>query len=185
MKENEMIELELIDILNRKSQTDIALMALLREKGGVRSLPVLMGPVEAQGLAATLHKFKAGRPSVFDLYANTLQHFDCIIDRVEIYRIEGGVFYSHIFLEREGCMTFVDSRTSDAVTLALGAGAPIYIDDKLFADHCMKSEGNGAFSMPISTVSMSVLQEALAKAVQNEDYEFAARLRDEINSRKG
>ncbi len=179
-----MIELELIDILNRKSATDIALMALLREKGGQRSLPVLMGPVEAQGVAAAMGRFKAVRPCIFDLFMNTLEMMDCTVDRVEIYKIEGGIFYSRIYLEKDGCTSFVESRTSDAMTLAITAGAPIYIEDQLFSDHCMKAEGNGSFSMPISTVSMSVLQEALAKAVQNEDYEFAARLRDEINNRK-
>lgn len=180
-----MIELQLVDILNRKSQTDFTLMALLREKGGNRSLPVMMGPVEAQAVAAALHRFNAPRPGIFDLYMNTLELLDVSVDRVEIYKIDSGVFYSHVYIEKEGCISFVDSRTSDAISIALKANAPIYIDDALFESHCMKSEGNGAFSMPISTVSMSVLQEALAKAVQNEDYEFAARLRDEIKSRNG
>lgn len=180
-----MIELVLVDILNRKSQTDFALMALLREKDGKRTLPVMMGPVEAQSVAAALRRLNAPRPGIFDLYLETLDRLDTILDRVEIFKIEGGVFYSRLYLDKDGCISSIECRTSDAISLAMKAQAPILIDDTLFDDHCMKPEGKGAFSMPISTVTMQVLLEALDKAVQNEDYEFAARLRDEINSRKG
>lgn len=176
------IELEVGEILNRLP-SDLALVTLLREKGGTRCLPVLVGPLEAQAIAISLYRHKMPRPGIYDLYLNTLKSFDGFLREVEIYKIRAGIFYSHLYLERDGNMSYIDCRTSDALALAVRSNVPIYIGEGLLERNCVRLESNGAYSLPITTASTKVLKEAMAQAVATENYEFAARLRDEINSR--
>ena len=182
MEKKPKIEMEVGEILNRLP-SDFALVTLLREKGGTRCLPVLVGPLEAQAIAISLYHHKMPRPGIYDLYLKTLKSFDGSLVEVDIYRIKGGIFYSHIYIERDGNITYVDSRTSDALALAVRTGVPVYIEEELLERNCVRLESNGAYSLPIATASTKVLKEAMAQAVANENYEFAARLRDEINSR--
>ena len=178
------IELEVAEILNRMP-SDLALVILLREKGGTRCLPVLVGPLEAQAIAIGLCRYKMPRPGTHDLYLKTLETFDATLTEVNIYRIKGGVFHSHLFIEKDSNVSYIDSRTSDALALAVRSGAPIYIEEELLDRNCVRLESSGAYSLPITTASTEVLKEAMAQAVASENYEFAARLRDEINSRTG
>ena len=174
------IELEVAEILNRMP-SDLALVVILREKGGTRCLPVLVGPLEAQAIAVTLYNHRMPRPGIYDLFLKTLSAFDGTLTEVDIYRIKGGIFYSHLFVEKEGNMTYIDSRTSDALALAVRSEVPVYIEEQLLDGNCIRLESNGAYSLPIATASTKVLKEAMAQAVASENYEFAAR--DEINSR--
>lgn len=182
MKKNSKIEMEVGEILNRLP-ADFALVTLLREKSGTRCLPVLVGPLEAQAIATSLYNHKMPRPGIYDLYLKTLKSFDGSLQEVDIYKIKGGIFYSHLYIERDGNLSYVDGRTSDALALAVRTGVPIYIDEELLERNCIRLESNGAYSLPIATASTKVLKEAMAQAVAKENYEFAARLRDEINSR--
>lgn len=176
------IELEIAEILNRMP-SDLALLVVLREKGGTRCLPVLVGPLEAQAIAVTLYNHRMPRPGIYDLFLKTLGSFDGILTEVDIYRINSGIFYSHLFIEKEGNLTYIDSRTSDALALAVRSKVPIFIEEELLENNCIRLESNGAYSLPIATASTKVLKEAMTQAVASENYEFAARLRDEINSR--
>ncbi len=182
MENDGKVELTVGEILNRVPQ-DLALVVLLREKDGARCLPVLTGPLEAQAIAITLYGHRMPRPGIYDLYLKTLRSFDASITRVNIYRIKGGVFYSHLFIEKDGNMSYLDCRTSDAIALAVRCGAPILIDSALLDANCVRLEQNGAYSLPITTASTQVLKDAMKQAVATENYELAARLRDEINSR--
>ena len=123
------------------------------------------------------------RPGIYDLFLKTLGSFDGILTEVDIYRINSGIFYSHLFIEKEGNLTYIDSRTSDALALAVRSKVPIFIEEELLENNCIRLESNGAYSLPIATASTKVLKEAMTQAVASENYEFAARLRDEINSR--
>lgn len=182
MQEKRMIEMEVGEILNRLP-SDLALVALLREKDGTRCLPVLVGPLEAQAIVVSLYRHRLPRPGIYDLYINTLKSFDGFLREVEIYKIRAGIFYSHLYIERDGNMSYIDCRTSDALALAVRSNVPIYIGEELLERNCVRLESNGAYSLPIATASTKVLKEAMAQAVATENYEFAARLRDEINSR--
>ena len=179
---NNRTELEVHGILNRLP-SDYALMVILREKGGNRNLPVLVGPLEAQAIAISLYSHKMPRPGIYELYLNTLQSFDAFVTEVDIYCNEGGVFHSHVFLSMNGNESFVECRTSDAIAIAVRSGVPIFIDNDLLEQYCARQEAGGVYSMPITTASTAVLKEAMEQAVKTENYEFAARLRDEINRR--
>lgn len=177
------IELEIKEILNKVSSETTTLVVVLREIGGHRTLPIMVGPLEAQSIAITMYKMKMPRPGMYDLMINTTEMLGAHIKEVRIYKIVGGVFYSYLILEKEGSEISVDSRTSDALAVAMRAGSPIYIDDDLLEMNCMKEDSKGFYSMSISAVSIEILYEALDKAVENENYEFAAKLRDEIKKR--
>lgn len=182
MEDERKIELEVGEILNRLP-SDLALVTLLREKGGTRCLPVLVGPLEAQAIAVSLYNHRMPKPGIYDLYLNTLKSFDGFLRKVEIFRIRAGIFYSHLYIERDGNISYVDCRTSDALALAVRSNVPVYIGEGLLERNCVRLESNGAYSLPIATASTKVLKEAMSQAVATENYEFAARLRDEINSR--
>ncbi len=186
MDQDRKIELIVGEILNRKP-SDLALIALLKEKDcqspGLRCLPVLVGPLEAQAIVVSLFRHKIPHPGIYELYINTLKSFDAQLSSVHIYKIKGGIFYSHLFMERDGNTTYIDCRTSDALALAVRSGIPIYIDESLLESNCVRLQPDGAYTLPITTASTKVLKEALEQAIASENYEFAARLRDEINSR--
>ena len=185
MNETRKIEMIVGEMLNRKP-SDLNLIALLKEKNGsgegLRCLPVLVGPHEAQVIIVSLFNHKI-HPGIYDLYLDTLKQSDGHLVEVDIYRISGGVFYSHLFIERDGNTSFINCRTADALALAVRSNVPIYIDDDLLERNCVRMQPDGAYSLPIATASTKVLREALDQAIANENYEFAARLRDEINSR--
>lgn len=186
MDQDRKIELIVGEILNRKP-SDLALIALLKEKDcqepGLRCLPVLVGPLEAQAIVVSLFRHKIPHPGIYELYINTLKSFDAHLSSVHIYKIKGGIFYSHLFMERDGNTTYIDCRTSDSLALAVRSGIPIYIDESLLESNCVRLQPDGAYTLPITTASTNVLKEALEQAIASENYEFAARLRDEINSR--
>lgn len=186
MDKERKIELIVGEILNRKP-SDLALIALLKEKDcqgpGLRCLPVLVGPLEAQAIVVSLFRHKIPHPGIYELYINTLKSFDAQLSSVHIYKIKGGIFYSHLFMERDGNTTYIDCRTSDALALAVRSNIPIYIDESLLESNCVRLQPDGAYTLPITTASTKVLKEALEQAIASENYEFAARLRDEINSR--
>lgn len=186
MDKNGKIELTVGEILNRKP-SDLALIALLKEKNvsgeGLRCLPVLVGPLEAQAIIVSLFRSKVPHPGIYDLYLNTLKQFDGHLIEVDIYRISSGIFYSHLYMERDGNVSYINCRTSDALALAVRSSIPIYIEEDLLERNCVRLQPDGAYSLPISTASTKVLKEAMEQAIATENYEFAARLRDEINSR--
>ena len=86
-------------------------------------------------------------------------------------------------MERDGNTSFIECRTSDALALAVRSNVPIYIEEDLLERNCIRLQPDGAYSLPIATASTKVLKEAMEQAIATENYEFAARLRDEINSR--
>lgn len=186
MGENRKIEMIVGEILNRKP-SDLALIALLKEKDGkgegLRCLPVLVGPLEAQAIIVSLFNHKVSHPGIYDLYIKTLKQFDGHLTEVDIYRINGGIFYSHLFFERDGNTSYIECRTSDALAIAVRSNIPIYIEEDLLERNCVRLQPDGAYSLPITTASTKVLKEAMEQAIATENYEFAARLRDEINSR--
>ncbi|MCQ2287069.1 MAG: bifunctional nuclease family protein [Bacteroidales bacterium] len=134
------IELEVVDIKNSKNQGD-AFALILKEKGGERLFPIFIGLSEARAVALQLNQIKPLRPSTHDLFSNFADQCGFKINNVRIVNYADGIFYSSIFLtDDQGQQIELDSRTSDAVTLALKTSAPIFINDELLETVSRKPE---------------------------------------------
>ena len=194
------------------SQTQNGAYALiLNEVDGERKLPIVIGAFEAQSIAIALEKeIKPPRPLTHDLFKSFADRFDILVKQVIIHKLVDGVFYSSIICERDKIEEIIDARTSDAIALALRFNAPIFtyknILDKagIYLNNPtelenqnpddegvlstpetfgLDSEGNASTDI-YKSMSLSELHEVLEKAVQNEDYEKAAKIRDEISKRE-
>lgn len=194
------------------SQTQNGAYALLlSEQDGERQLPIVIGAFEAQSIAIALEKdIKPPRPLTHDLFKNFADEFTIKIKQVIIHKLVDGVFYSSLICERDKIEEIIDARTSDAVALALRFDAPIFTYKKILdkAGIHLKSDTESGSpaeekdpvrkkkSAPtpkkeqakpqgkLEDKSLTQLKKNLDRAVANEDYETAARLRDEISSRE-
>lgn len=195
------------------SQTQNGAYALiLNEVDGDRKLPIVIGAFEAQSIAIALEKeIKPPRPLTHDLFKNFSDRFDIVIKQVIIHKLVDGVFYSSIICERDKIEEIIDARTSDAIALALRFSAPIFTyktildkagiflkfsskdkdkednDDSIIVDEILQEgetvEIEQGATDGYTELTIEELNKELDKAVANEDYEKAAKLRDEISKR--
>jgi len=192
------------------SQTQNGAYALiLNEVDGERKLPIVIGAFEAQSIAIALEKeIRPPRPLTHDLFKNFADRFDIVVKQVIIHKLVDGVFYSSLICERDKIEEIIDARTSDAIALALRFQAPIFtyknILDKagiyLKADpNKEENEDNDIDSILVEDIineeleftdkedykshTLEELNNLLNDAVANEDYEKAAKIRDEISKR--
>lgn len=156
---------------------------MLREVDGDRKLSVMIGATEAQAILVAMRGVQVPRPLLYDVYISTLDTFGISLREVLIYKVVDGVYYASLVLEGNEAFEHLDVRTSDAVALALRYHSPIYTVEALMAREHIYEDSNGAISIPVSSVDVSVLKEALERAVKDENYELAAQLRDEIARR--
>ncbi len=188
------------------SQTQNGAYALiLNEVDGDRQLPIVIGAFEAQSIAIALEKeITPPRPLTHDLFKTFADKYDIIIKQVIIHKLVDGVFYSSIISEKDGSEELIDARTSDAIALALRFNAPIFtyknILDKagIFLNKNKKEsysdemDDDGILSDPevydakeveniYSKFSIQELHDMLEEAIQNEDYEKAAQIKEEID----
>ena len=169
---------------------------LLNEKNGERKLPVVIGGFEAQSIAVALEKeIKPPRPLTHDLFKNFSDCFEIKIKQVIIHKIVDGVFFSSLICVRDKIEEIIDSRTSDAIALAIRFNSPIFTYENVLekAGIIIKAEETEKIKKEVSNknpktkkidyskLSLIQLEKAVAIAVKNEDYELAAFLRDEIN----
>lgn len=193
------------------SQTQNGAYALiLNEVDGDRKLPIVIGAFEAQSIAIALEKeIKPPRPLTHDLFKSFADRFEIIVKQVIIHKLVDGVFYSSLICERDGVEEIIDARTSDAIALALRFKAPIFTyknildkagiylkvnpkkdededeEDTILVDDIVAEEIEAA-TAPEATYSdktIDELHQLLEEAVLNEDYETAAKIRDEISKR--
>lgn len=169
---------------------------ILDEVDGKRKLPIVIGEFEAQSIAVALDKdIKPQRPFTHDLFKNFAFRFDIAIKRVIITKLVDGVFYSSLICERDKIEEIIDSRTSDAISLALRFKAPIFTHESIlekagvvFNKDDVPSKGllvdELSAEVNYKDLSTEELERAIKKAVKKEDYEMAARLRDEISKRE-
>lgn len=183
------------------SQTQSGAYALvLAEEDGDRRIPIIIGPVEAQAIAIQLEGLKPPRPLTHDLFKNLAISFDINISEVIIYKLEEGIFFSELVCETGSHETRIDSRTSDAVALALRFKCPIYTTEDILekagivldpeSDSPVEfkeddtSSTKGKTESEFSNYTVSELTKMMNEAIINENYERASRIRDEINKRK-
>ena len=172
---------------------------LLNEKNGERKLPIVIGAFEAQSIAVALEKeIRPPRPLTHDLFKNFSDCFEIKIKQVIIHKIVDGVFFSSLICERDKIEEIIDSRTSDAIALAIRFSSPIFTYESVLdkAGIILKhgetkknidtQSTDSTLSKKIDYTKLSIIQleKAISVAVKNEDYELAAHLRDEINKRK-
>lgn len=183
------VELQIASISSSHAEAG-AYALLLEEKEGKRKLPIIIGASEAQAIVMELKGIVPPRPLTHSLFTSVLEMLGVNLLRVLIYKADNGVFYSYIYLRSENTIYRIDARTSDAIVLALRMNAELLIYEDLLQTECLKmppenGEPDNNHAGPENGRSHSErvksLQEALQQAVSEEDYERAARLRDQIN----
>lgn len=191
------IRLEIVGMSYSQSQSG-AYALILGVVGGKRRLPIIIGGFEAQAIAIELEKMKPTRPLTHDLFKNFALHFGINIKEVIINKFEEGIFFSELICEFDGVESAIDSRTSDAVALSIRFNCPIYAyesileeagivmddDETIETGEGVKKGKRVAHQGHYEDFLMEELEEMLKKAVGDENYEEASRIRDEINRRK-
>ncbi len=186
------------------SQTQSGAYALvLSEVDGERTLPIIIGAFEAQSIAIALEKeIKPPRPLTHDLFKTFSDRFNIKVKQVIIHKLVDGIFYSSLICERDKIEEIIDARTSDAIALATRFNAPIFTYENILdkAGIFLKIKEDPKLSqakieveeltadiiqdLSLNEVSLQDLNNQLNEAVTNEDYELAAKLRDEISKRQ-
>ena len=177
-----MVELVVKDIMSKVSDHR-AHVLLLCEKDGLRKIIVALGFLEAQAIAFALRGICTDRPLTHDLFGSVTTTFGIELQYILINDISDGTFCSQLCYRQGEEEHLIDSRTSDAVAIALRAGAAIYIKEELLSRMCIRDEQNGAFSIPITAADEATLRVAIENAVKEENYELAHKLKEEIDSR--
>ena len=193
----EKIRLEIIGMSYSQSQSG-AYALILGEKDGKRRLPIIIGGFEAQSIAIELEKIKTPRPLTHDLFKTFAESFDVRISEVIINKFSEGVFYAVLLCSDGKKEMEIDSRTSDAIALALRFGCPVYTYESIMVAAGILMEEDQETTKPgvptedepvpeetsYSEYSQEELIQMLQSAVENEEYEKAVRIRDEIKKRK-
>lgn len=181
------------------SQSQAGAYALvLTEETGNRRLPIIIGAAEAQSIAIKLENLRPFRPLTHDLFLNFADEYSVRITEVVIYKLEEGIFYSELHCISGQKKTVIDSRTSDAVALALRFDCPIYVVDEIIdkagivideetqaseADEQMTENVAHQAALDLSEKTKVELEKMLDDAISSENYEEASQIRDELNNR--
>ncbi|MDX1641652.1 MAG: bifunctional nuclease family protein [Balneolaceae bacterium] len=167
---------------------------ILSERDGNRRLPIIIGTFEAQAIALELESIKPPRPMTHDLLKNIVLSFNSDIKQVIINDLNEGTFFAQLHYEKEGQNIELDARPSDAIALAIRFGAPIFVNATVLKEagivteeSASSEEGGTAESMEggKELSQMEKLQNELQTAIETENYEKAAKIRDQIQKLKG
>lgn len=189
------IELDIIALTHSITHSN-SYAVVLGERSGNRRLPIVIGPFEAQAIAAAMERMQPARPLTHDLLKNICVEFSVDLKEIIISNLVEGVFYATLICERLGEVVEIDARTSDAVALAVRFEAPIYTyefiieqagiameDTKESTKRVPTKASERGASGDYSRIPLDKLNTMLNEAIEKEDYERAARIRDEINRR--
>ena len=195
------IELEIVALSHSITQTH-SYAVVLGEVNGLRRLPIVIGGFEAQAIAVALEKMNPSRPLTHDLMKNFLNAFAIDLHEIIICDLQEGIFYSKLVCSSENDTIEIDSRTSDALALAVRFGCPVYTYENILesAGILMEDTGStgkkkkvkqevvveeqGGGNEDLKTMTLEELNTLLNEVLENEDYIRAIAIRDEINSRK-
>ncbi len=192
------IKLEIVGLSYSQTQSGAYALVLSETKGN-RRLPIIIGGFEAQAIAIELEKMTPTRPLTHDLFKNFAVSFQINIQEVNIYKLEEGIFYSKIVCEKDGEISEIDARTSDAIAIGVRFECPIYTSEAILSsagillDESSLDENDDFLeevldetseNESIEVQSIEDLELQLAEAIENEDYELASKIRDEIKKRK-
>jgi len=193
------IKLNILGISYSQTQSG-AYALILSEDGGNRRLPIIIGGAEAQSIAIKLEGLKSARPLTHDLFVDVAGNFDIKLEEVNIYKLEEGIFFSNIILKKENDTKVIDSRTSDAVALAIRFEVPIFTSEEILQKAGVviplekeepKPEDYPKYtkeavppgSDPFESLSKEELTKRLEKAIEEENYELAAKIKSIIKNK--
>ena len=193
----QLIQLDIVGLSYSQTQTG-AYALVLGELTGNRRLPIIIGNFEAKAIAVALEsEIKPERPITHDLFTTFCKGYDIRVQKVVISSIKDGIFSSIIYcVDNNGKEIELDARTSDAVAIAVRFNAPIFtylaimedagiiLDKDITPSVETKKVGFPEIESKFASLSLNELEEALDKAVSEEDYEHASKIRDEINKRQ-
>jgi bifunctional DNase/RNase len=191
------VKLNIVGLSSGQSNGSYTL--ILGEEHGKRKLPIIIGSFEAQAIAIEIEKIVPFRPMTHDLFLNFARTFGVNIIEVEIYNLVDGVFHAKLICEVDGETREIDARTSDSIALAVRFKCPIYTHEHIMAEAAMiftedmteddmmemgEFDNQTRESSEMERMSDEELEQKLTEALQVEDYQRAAILRDELNKRK-
>ena len=200
------VELEILALTNSLAHNN-SFTVILGEKDGPRRLPITIGQMEAQAIAIIMDDLKPFRPLTHDLFMQVLRKLNVKVKEVSIENLIDGIFYAHLTIDYAGQVSSLDSRTSDALALAIRDKAPIYIEHKLFDEIAVRFKEEEVDEIDtgeelenklsdieeqlrgdntgqnLSKLSIDELEKLLQQALDQEDYERAAIIRDELSKR--
>lgn len=201
------IKVEIIGLSFSQTQSG-AYALVLGEEDGKRRLPIIIGGFEAQAIAVELENMQPNRPLTHDLFRNFAIEFGIHIDEIIIYNLKEGIFYSKLVCSKDGETKEIDARTSDAIAMAVRFNCPIYTYEFILASAGVLLDETGEEDKPKSLPSKKAekkssdtastssseseyasmeteeLKEALMRAIDEEAYETASKIRDELTRRK-
>ena len=190
------IELDIVALSHSVAQSH-NYAVVLGEKSGSRRLPIVIGGFEAQAIAVAMEGMTPNRPLTHDLFKNTLETFTIDLKEIVINNLLDGIFYAKLVCLLNGEQVEIDSRTSDALAMAVRFQCPIYTfefildaagiileDSGDVEDEDDDLEGNMPISSNLSSYSVDALNKMLEEVLEEENYEKAAQIRDEIDRRK-
>lgn len=168
---------------------------ILSEAGGYRRLPIIIGSFEAQAIALELENIKPPRPMTHDLLKNMVLSFNTEVKYIFVNELLEGTFYAQVVFEREGELVELDARPSDAIALAVRFGSEIYVSEAVLSEAGISTEPDSnsleeALSVEIEEPAkkglsrLEELNQQLKTAIESEDYEKAAKIRDTIQKLK-
>lgn len=192
------VNLEIIGLTYSESSTG-AYVLVLGDKNSRRRLPIVIGSAEAESIAVGIEKHKNGRPHTHDLFLRFAHEFGVQIMEVVINRFRDGVYYAMLVCKQGDDLTMVDARPSDAIAIAVRVGCEIYAYESVMEeagiimdDMDEPTEGGAEDDININKVqnepdlellTLNELEDLLQMAIDDEDYQKAAQIRDEIKSR--
>ena len=196
------IKLDIIGLQSSQSQSG-SFALVLGETTGERRLPIIIGMFEAQAIAIEMEKITPNRPMTHDLFRSFAHEFKFKVEEILISDLKEGVFFAKIICSSEYGQVEIDARPSDAIAISLRFDAEIFTYEKILAEAGIVlseedeieeivresrqsepvPEGEPAKSTSLEDLSLDKLKDLLEKAIADEDYEKAARLRDEIGKR--
>lgn len=189
--------LELVGITYNQIESGVYAV-ILREVGGTRRIPIIIGYPEAQAIECKLQEVATPRPLTHDMMMNCMNEFGITLKEIEIRKLPSGVFTADLVFSDGNITRIVDSRSSDGIALAIRAGAPIYTSEEVLleagfnpGEHdettSVRSQRRGAPTMASrreQRPSLAQLYADMQKAAENEDYELAAKIKEEIDRRR-
>lgn len=191
------IELEIVALSHSITQTH-SYAVVLGEVNGLRRLPIVIGGFEAQAIAVALERMSPSRPLTHDLMKNFMMAFNVELHEIVINDLQEGIFYSKLVCSSANDTVEIDSRTSDALALAVRFGCPVYTYDTILeqAGILMEDDGKKKKVQQMSSaensggddlknMTLEELNALLAEVLDHEDYIRAIAIRDEIKNRKG